>query len=140
MNNRTVLMSIVVMVAVLLGLRFYLAGGREPAMASGAPIVNVSVPALAGTAQEGKVLFDANCATCHGANASGRDGYGPPLVHPYYRPNHHADAAFVIAARNGVQSHHWSFGNMPAVPGIDEAGVRKVIAYVRTLQRANGIE
>ena len=24
--------------------------------------------------------------------------------------------------------------------GIDEAGVRKVIAYVRTLQRANGIE
>ena len=64
---------------------------------------------------------------------------GPPLVHKLYEPGHHTDAAFYRAATQGVVSHHWSFGNMPPVPGVSRRSVTKIVAYVRALQRANGI-
>jgi hypothetical protein len=47
--------------------------------------------------------------------------------------------AFVLAAQNGVRAHHWTFGDMPAVKGVTQADVLDVIAYVRALQRENGI-
>jgi mono/diheme cytochrome c family protein len=109
------------------------------AAATGAPIVQVAVPALSGAAAAGKTIFDANCATCHGANAAGLDGAGPPLVHIVYEPNHHSDAAFHLAVQRGVRAHHWPFGNMPPVKGVGQEDVEKIVAYVRTLQRANGI-
>ena len=43
------------------------------------------------------------------------------------------------AVNQGVASHHWSFGNMPPVPGVSHRSVTKIAAYVRELQRANGI-
>lgn len=101
-------------------------------------IVDVSVPELTGAALAGKDLFDAKCATCHGANAAGSDS-GPPLVHIYYEPGHHGDAAFYAAVTLGTRQHHWRFGDMPPVKGVGEAAVAKVIAYVRALQRHNGI-
>jgi len=100
--------------------------------------LNVQVPTLSATAQAGEVAFTNNCARCHGPNAAGTS-YGPPLIHKYYRPNHHSDAAFYRAAANGVRAHHWRFGNMPPVPTVKRPDVRKIIAYVRELQRANGI-
>ncbi|WP_167647382.1 c-type cytochrome [Mameliella alba] len=110
-------------------------------IAEGAPLVKVSVPeTLSANARLGKSIFDAACATCHGANAAGQNGVAPPLVHKIYEPNHHSDMAFVIAAQNGVRSHHWSFGNMPKVGGVTQGDVKMVVAYVRELQRANGIE
>jgi len=66
-------------------------------------------------------------------------GVAPPLVHKIYEPNHHGDMAFLMAARNGVRAHHWKFGNMPPVEGITDAEVITIVAYVRALQRANGI-
>lgn len=90
--------------------------------------------------QIGNRAFDAKCAACHGTNAQGRDGVGPPLVHKIYEPGHHGYMAFVLAARNGVRAHHWKFGDMPAVEGVTQADVRAIVAYVRALQRANGIE
>jgi len=36
-------------------------------------------------------------------------------------------------------SHHWQFGHMPPVPGLSQKDVAKIIAFVRELQRANGI-
>ena len=39
----------------------------------------------------------------------------------------------------GVRAHHWSFGNMPAVEGLTRADVKMIVAYIRELQRANGI-
>ncbi|KFE36534.1 c-type cytochrome [Thioclava atlantica] len=109
-------------------------------IAQGAPIVKVKLPAeLSPLAQMGKVAFDAKCSTCHGENAAGRNGKAPPLVHPYYRPGHHADAAFLITAQAGVRAHHWPFGNMPPVKGVTQADVKAIVAYVRTLQDANGI-
>ena len=98
----------------------------------------VIVPALSDSAQAGQTAFNANCALCHGANAAGTN-LGPPLVHKIYEPSHHQDFAFRNAVQNGVQSHHWQFGNMPPAPQVSEADVERIICYVRELQRANGI-
>ena len=102
-------------------------------------LVDVIVPVLNGDQKIGATAFAARCAACHGANASGKEGAGPPLVHRIYEPGHHAGMAFVLAAQNGVRAHHWPFGDMPPVAGITRAEVLSIITYVRTLQRANGI-
>lgn len=93
---------------------------------------------LSETAEQGRSLFNANCAVCHGKNASGSQS-GPPLVHKIYEPNHHSDLSFRRAAKFGVRAHHWSFGNMPPVPAVTESDVTRIVAYVRELQRVNGI-
>jgi mono/diheme cytochrome c family protein len=103
-------------------------------------MVSVSLPAqLSEQEQMGNRAYDAFCAACHGANAQGQDGVAPPLVHSIYEPNHHGDMAFVLAAQNGVRAHHWRFGDMPPVEGVTKADVLSVVAYVRALQRENGI-
>jgi mono/diheme cytochrome c family protein len=100
--------------------------------------VDVKVPALSPTAAAGKLAYDANCAACHGANGRGTDK-GPPFVNDIYNPGHHSDVAFAYAVRRGVQQHHWSFGNMPPQPQVNDEQVAQIVAYVRELQRANGI-
>jgi mono/diheme cytochrome c family protein len=107
----------------------------------GAAIVQVALPAeLSEQAQMGKRAFEAVCADCHGANAAGQNGVAPPLVHKTYEPSHHGDYAFLAAVQNGVRSHHWDFGDMPPIEGLTEADVANVVAYVRALQRENGID
>ncbi|MDA3858678.1 MAG: cytochrome c [Roseovarius sp.] len=109
-------------------------------IAKGAAIVEVRLPAeLSPRGEMGARAFKAKCAACHGANAAGREGKGPPLVHKIYEPGHHSDMAFVLAAKNGVRSHHWRFGNMPPVDGVTDADVKAIAAYVRELQKENGI-
>ncbi|MFY0660006.1 MAG: cytochrome c [Shimia sp.] len=90
-------------------------------------------------AQMGKRAFEATCAACHGENAAGQDGVAPPLVHKIYEPGHHSDMAFFMAVDNGVRAHHWAFGNMPPVAGLTKGDVKAIVAYVRELQRENGI-
>ncbi|QCO55551.1 cytochrome c [Pseudorhodobacter turbinis] len=116
------------------------AAGTSSAV-SAAPMVEVMVPAEFSTqAGQGETYYNAVCASCHGADAAGQDGIAPPLVHRIYEPSHHGDAAFFLAARNGVRAHHWKFGNMPPVPqALTEAELGAIVAYVRELQRANGI-
>jgi mono/diheme cytochrome c family protein len=89
-------------------------------------------------AARGEELFAGNCAACHGPAAMGTTT-GPPLVHEFYVPSHHADAAFQLAVRNGVQPHHWSFGAMPPIPSLDAGDVADIIAHVRQLQREAGL-
>ena len=60
-------------------------------------------------------------------------------MHLIYEPNHHSDVAFLRAAQVGSRAHHWGFGNMPPVPGVSEAEVVRIVAYVRWLQRQAGI-
>ncbi|UWQ54415.1 c-type cytochrome [Leisingera caerulea] len=125
----------------------YSSAGRDGATAQravlepGAPLTAVQLPPdLSDTAKIGKRAFDAVCAECHGDNAAGRNGMGPPLVHKIYEPSHHGDAAFLLAVRNGVRAHHWKFGNMPAQQGLTDADVKGITRYVRELQQTNGIE
>ena len=86
----------------------------------------------------GKTLFKKNCMKCHGPEAKGSTE-GPPLVHRYYEPNHHSDAAFHQAVRRGARQHHWRFGNMEPVPGVSPEEVGVIIRYVRNLQRKAGV-
>lgn len=103
-------------------------------------MVAITLPeTLSANAEMGKRIFDVKCAACHGTNAVGQNGVAPPLIHKIYEPSHHADIAFVRAAQYGVRSHHWNFGNMPAIEGITAGEVKMVTAYVREVQRANGI-
>jgi mono/diheme cytochrome c family protein len=103
-------------------------------------LANVLLPeTLSQTAQIGQLGFDAKCAACHGANAAGQDGVAPPLVHIIYEPSHHGDEAFQRAAAIGARGHHWPFGDMPPVEGVSRGDVTMIIAYIRELQRANGI-
>jgi mono/diheme cytochrome c family protein len=105
----------------------------------GSPIVSITVPEMTGRAVIGKAAFNAKCAVCHGENATGQNGIAPPLIHDIYRPGHHGEEAFQRAARNGVTAHHWSFGNMPPVEGVTPGDIKAIVAYIRVLQQANGI-
>lgn len=108
---------------------------------SGGPgMVAVTLPAtLSDKAARGAAVFAARCASCHGDKADGREGAGPPLIHKIYEPSHHGDMSFFLAVENGVRSHHWRFGNMAPVDGVTRAEIGAMIAYVREVQRANGI-
>lgn len=114
------------------------AQSTEPA--EGEPIVQVSLPeTLSSQARIGERGFNAVCADCHGVNAGGKMGFGPPLVHKIYEPSHHANMSFQLAVQNGVAAHHWKFGNMPPQEGLTPADVKAITTFVRELQRANGI-
>ena len=103
-------------------------------------LVKVILPdSFSDEAKVGQVGFNAKCAACHGVNAAGKDGVAPPLVHKIYEPSHHGDESFQRAAALGVRAHHWPFGNMPAVEGVTRGDVKMITAYIRELQRANGI-
>lgn len=114
-----------------------LAWGFWPAPA--AQSQTVVLPELTGEAIIGARAYEARCAACHGVNGIGVEGAGPPFLHKIYEPSHHGDGAFFYAALNGVQAHHWPYGNMPPVEGITEAEVAAIVQYVRALQQANGI-
>ncbi len=64
--------------------------------------MDVIIPRLSALAEAGKTAFDSNRAACHGVTGAGSD-QGPPLVHDIDNPGHHADGAFVRAARQGVR-------------------------------------
>ncbi len=153
MKRRTLLIFAAICVALIGFLIFTMRGTMDGSMmndgldmstdfksSDGSAMVQVTLPeTLSANAQIGKRAFDVKCAACHGANAAGQNGVAPPLVHKIYEPSHHADFAFQRAAQNGVRSHHWGFGNMPAIEGITTAEIKFITAYVRELQRANGI-
>jgi len=87
---------------------------------------------------QGAALYNKNCSKCHGLNGVGTDK-GPPFLNKIYKPSHHSDMSFHRAVMDGVRSHHWQFGNMPAIEGIDMAEMGKIIKYVRTIQQEAGI-
>lgn len=112
---------------------------RPTAAPQGAAMVEVKPAALSGNELLGETAFNAKCAACHGPSAAGQNGIAPPLVHKIYEPGHHGDQAFLLAAKNGARAHHWTFGDMPPVEGLTTSDIDNIVAYVRALQRANGI-
>ena len=49
-------------------------------------------------------------------------------------------AASQIAMKRGAEARQWRFGDMPAQPDLSESQMAAVIAYVRAVQKANGID
>jgi mono/diheme cytochrome c family protein len=96
-------------------------------------------PGFKGDSTQGEALFQKNCISCHGNNGQGSE-QGPPLVHPVYNPKHHSDLSFHLAIRDGVQPHHWKFGEMAPLPNVTPEEVEHIIAYVRQEQRRAGIQ
>lgn len=138
MNTR-LLAAMAAVAGVGVAIWWMLTDERQPAAGEGAPIVEVKVPDLDEAARLGEQAFNENCASCHGADATGQEGVAPPLVHKIYEPSHHGDQAFFLAAKQGVRAHHWRFGDMPPVEGITDPEIERIVTYIRTLQRANGI-
>ena len=142
---RKVIVIGVIAMAVIFSYSILPLGDQDPQKVSAvtipydAPAVVLLPDTLSQRAQIGKQTFEANCASCHGANAAGVGGVAPPLVHVNYEPSHHADESFQRAAAVGVRAHHWQFGDMPAVEGVTRGDIKMVTAYIRELQRANGI-
>ena len=101
------------------------------------PLVRPSGPGPVAV-EAGREPFLGFCGDCHGNEGQG-SVKGPPLIHILYEPNHHADGAFILAARRGSPQHHWDFGPMAPVPGVSDADLFAIIAYVRSLQRTAGI-
>jgi len=88
---------------------------------------------------QGAALYEQSCALCHGTDLRGT-AIGPSHLSEVYEPGHHPDAAFRAAIELGVAAHHWSFGDMPPVRGLDDDEIDAIIAYVREQQEAHGFE
>ena len=122
------------------GVQYFSNGSASAAMEEGTALVAIKTPeSYSQNAKIGQRLFEAKCADCHGPNAVGQAGVAPPLIHIIYEPNHHGDESFQRAVAFGVRAHHWKLGNTPAGAGLTTAEVKSIMAYVRELQRHNGI-
>lgn len=133
-------LAVVVAVVLIVATR-----GRDvPRLADGrverGEMVAVEVPALGPQERLGQQAFGKYCASCHGLSAGGRDGLGPPLVHVLYGPERRSDAALALVVEYGMASTEWTFGDMPPQGEVTDAEIASIIAFVRAVQRANGIE
>ncbi|MFA5564678.1 MAG: cytochrome c [Acidimicrobiia bacterium] len=92
-----------------------------------------------GVTEQGEAVYQDACASCHGTDLRGTND-GPPLLSQVYEPGHHPDIAFVSAIKNGSPAHHWGFGDMSPVPGLDDNEIDAVISYIRQQQETHGYE
>ena len=90
-------------------------------------------------ALDGEALYGQNCASCHGSDLRGT-GRGPSHLSVVYEPGHHPDTSFRAAVRRGVNQHHWDFGDMPAIEGLDDEQVGAIVDYIRSKQEEEGFE
>lgn len=88
---------------------------------------------------KGAQVYARSCAQCHGADLRGTTR-GPSQFSEVYEPGHHPDASYRSAIVNGVAAHHWAFGDMPPVEGLDGTEIDAVIAYIRGRQTDHGFE
>lgn len=94
--------------------------------------------ALSYVAERGRSLFSARCATCRGNNGTGTDK-GSLLPHDIHVPGLRNDLSFQRAAGLGARAHYRPSGDMPPVASISGAHVTGITAFIRDIQRANGI-
>lgn len=87
----------------------------------------------------GEALYQESCASCHGSDLRGTD-QGPPHLSQVYASDHHPDASFRAAISQGSRAHHWNFGDMRPVEGLDDDEIDRIIAYVREQQEIHGLE
>ncbi len=91
------------------------------------------------TGDLGAEVYANSCASCHGVDLRGTDR-GPSQLSIVYEPNHHTDDSYRSAITNGVRQHHWSFGDMPPVEGLNKEEIEAVIQFIRSEQQRQGFE
>ena len=80
------------------------------------------------------VAVSASCGSSDNAAQASGTVRGPSLLSQVYELGHHPDEAFRSAVANGSPQHHWQFGDMPDIGGLDAAEVDAIVSYVRRLQ------
>ena len=110
--------------------------GRRPAavLLAGVGLVAALVSGCGGTDEtDGRALFAANCAVCHGSAGEGGAG-APPLTDPAYLPDQLSDAEVAAAIRGGVRDVRQGYGAMPAFSNLSDEQVAALVEVVRELQ------
>lgn len=87
----------------------------------------------------GAEVYASSCSSCHGADLRGTDK-GPSQLSIVYEPNHHPDDAYRSAIKNGAGQHHWNFGDMAPVEGLNDEQIEAVITFIRSEQQRLGFE
>ena len=85
-----------------------------------------SVTVAAGSATAGKTVFDANCASCHGAGGKNQGGPGPTLAGTGIKAG---QVAFMVKNPAAIDPD----SGMPKLP-LTEKQVADVAAYVASLK------
>ncbi|MFQ5579713.1 MAG: c-type cytochrome [Nitrospiria bacterium] len=112
----------------------FLMGCNDSGPSSSTLVVKKAPPELA----KGETFFNESCAGCHGKGGVGTDR-GPTFLSKIYAPGHHGDAAFLLAPQRGVRAHHWQFGDMPKINGLEPEEIKLIVPYIRWLQKEAGI-
>ncbi len=99
-----------------------------------------TIPELSPLAQHGRTVINARCAECHGVDGTGGSRKGPPILHSMYREEVFPDFVFKRSVLEGKREKNWRFGPMPPNEGMSERDVDGVIAFVREVQTATGIQ
>lgn len=92
-----------------------------------------------GDAGRGAELYASACASCHGSDLRGTER-GPSQLSIVYEPSHHDDDSYRSAIAQGAPAHHWDFGDMPAVGGLDNDEIDAVVEFIRSEQQLLGFE
>jgi len=98
------------------------------------------IPELSALAQHGRTIINERCAVCHGVDGTGGSRTGPPILHPMYRDAVFPDFVFKRSVLEGKREKNWRFGPMPPVEGLSDKDVDGVIAFVREVQTATGVQ
>lgn len=111
--------------------------GKEKISIKATPIIPAQ---LSAGAQHGRTIINERCIDCHGVDGTGGSRKGPPILHPMYRNEIFPDFVFKNSVLNGKREKNWRFGPMAPVEGLSDADVDDVIAFVREVQAATGVQ
>lgn len=105
------------------------ASTAAPAKAAALPIPLAKLKSMtvaSGNVAAGKVVFDANCASCHGAGGKNQGGPGPTLAGVGFKPG---QVAFMVLNPAAIDPD----SGMPKLPLTDKQ-LADVAAYVASLK------
>ncbi|MFZ3211912.1 MAG: cytochrome c [Terriglobales bacterium] len=93
-----------------------------------AMLVVIAAPTL--MADDGAKVFAAKCAMCHGPDGAGKMKGTPDFRTAAFQAKSDAELTNAIAnGPNGKESHAF------AKKGMDEATIKSLVAYIRTLKK-----
>lgn len=135
-RQKSPLKWMVLMMLILVAATIPTLWGKEKISIKASP----TIPELSASAQHGRVVLNERCADCHGIDGTGGSRKGPPILHSMYRREIFPDFQFKRSVLDGKREKNWRFGPMEPVKGLSDEDINGVIAFVREVQDATGIE